>query len=535
MLDHRPQKAEIGGIRLQDIVETSRRVRETSSRLDKVRHLAACLERTEPDAIAAAVALLSGAPRQGRIGLGPASVNAAVPRQAAEAPVLTLAEVDAALERIARTSGPGASADRARLLGELLARATREQQDFLLRVVLGELRQGALEGLMVEAVAQAAKLPLDKVRRALMVRGDLGAVARVALTGGRPGLAGLGIELFRPLKPMLAQTAQDTADALAQLGRAAFEDKLDGARIQAHKQGRDVRVFTRQLNDVTVGVPEIVEAVRDLAVRTLILDGEALALRGDGMPQPFQVTMRRFGRKLEVGRLRESIPLRPVFFDCLYVDDEAILDRPAEERFAALGGALPEALLIRRCVTGEPAAAEAFLREALARGHEGVMAKDLRTPYEAGARGRSWLKIKPVVTLDLVVLAAEWGHGRRRHWLSNLHLGARDPATGGFVMLGKTFKGMTDAMLAWQTDALQKLAIGRDAYTVHVRPELVVEVAFNDIQASPQYPGGLALRFARVKRYRPDKRPEDADTIETVRSIYERRRKAAAEEPSVAT
>ncbi len=533
--DHRRRKDQIDRIRLQDIVETSRRVRETSSRRDKVRHLAACLERTEPDLVAAAVALLSGEPRQGRLGLGPASVSAAAPRQRAVAPVLTLAEVDTALERIARTSGAGAATDRARLLGELLARATGEEQDFLLRVVLGELRQGALEGLMVEAVAQAARLPLDDVRRALMVRGDLGAVACVALSGGRSGLADLGIELFRPLKPMLAQTAEDTADALAQLGRAAFEDKLDGARIQVHKLGHDVRVFTRQLNDVSAGVPEILEAVRDLAVRTLILDGEALAFRGDGMPQPFQVTMRRFGRKLEVERLRESIPLRPVFFDCLYLDDEAILDRPAQERFAALGEALPQDLLIRRSVTDEPAAAEAFLRQALARGHEGVMAKDLRAPYEAGARGRSWLKIKPAVMLDLVVLAAEWGHGRRRGWLSNLHLGARDPATGGFVMLGKTFKGMTDAMLAWQTEALQKLAIRRDAYTVYVTPALVAEVAFNDIQASPQYPGGLALRFARIKRYRPDKQADDADTIETVRSIYERGRKAGAEEPSAAS
>jgi DNA ligase 1 len=529
----RPQLDGSGGIRLQDVVETSRRVRETGSRLDKVGHLAACLRRAEPVAIPALVALLSGEPRQGRIGLGPASVSGAAPRQAATAPVLTLFDVDAALDRIAGRGGPGASADRARLFGELLARATREEQDFLLRAVLGELRQGALEGLMIEAVAQAAELPSDEVRRALMVRGDLGAVARVALTSGRRGLAHLAIELFRPVKPMLAQTAKDTADALAQLGRAAFEDKLDGARIQVHKQGHDVRVFTRQLNDVTDAVPEVVEAVRNLAVRTLILDGEALAFRGDGTPQPFQVTMRRFGRKLEVARLRESIPLCPVFFDCMYLDDEVILDLPAEERFSALSEALPEALLIRRSVTGEPAAAEAFLREALARGHEGVMAKDLRAPYEAGARGRSWLKVKPAVTLDLVVLAAEWGHGRRRGWLSNLHLGARDPATGGFVMLGKTFKGMTDAMLTWQTDALQKLALSRDAYTVHVRPELVVEVAFNDIQVSPQYPGGLALRFARIKRYRPDKRPEEADTIETVRSIYAQRLKGRGEEPRV--
>jgi DNA ligase-1 len=434
-----------------------------------------------------------------------------------------VAAVDAAFERIARAQGAGSPSDRGRQMGELLARATRGEQDFLLRLALGELRQGALEGLMVEAIARAADLPVAEIRRAFMVCGDLGTVARDAVGEGRPGLERLSVRLFRPLKPMLAQTCGDAADALALLGRCAFEDKLDGGRIQVHKEGREVRVFTRRLNDVTAATPEIVEAVRDVPVRALIADGEALAFRADGLPQPFQVTMRRFGRKLEVERLRRSLPLRPFFFDCLYLDDEIMLDRPAEARFAALAGVMPEALLIRRCVTGDRGEAEAFVRQALDRGHEGVMAKALAAPYEAGARGRSWLKIKPAVTLDLVVLAAEWGHGRRRGWLSNLHLGARDPATGGYVMLGKTFKGMTDEMLAWQTAALQKLAVARDDYTVHVRPALVVEIAFNDIQASPRYPGGLALRFARVKRYRPDKRPEDADTIETVRSIYERR------------
>jgi DNA ligase-1 len=515
-------------MRLHDIVETSRRVGETSGRSDKVRHLAACLQRTEADAIETAVALLLGRPRQGRIGIGWATVQAAVPQTAARTPSLMVLEVDAALDRVARTSGAGSPKERARLMGELLARATREEQDFLLRAVLGELRQGALEGLMVEAVAVAAKLSVDEIRRALMVQGDLTAVAKVALTEGRSGLERLAIQLFRPLKPMLAQTAQDTTDALARLGPMALEYKLDGARIQVHKLERVVRVFTRSLNDVTAAVPEIVEAVRDLPVRAIILDGEALAFRHNGMPEPFQVTMRRFGRKLEVERMRDSVPLRPFFFDCLYFEGKAIVDQPGEERFAALAGALPEPLVVRRCLTGEPADAEAFLKEALACGHEGVMAKALSAPYEAGARGSLWLKIKPSVTLDLVVLAAEWGHGRRRGWLSNLHLGARDAATGGYVMLGKTFKGMTDEMLAWQTTELQKLGTGHDAYTVCVRPQLVVEIAFNDIQSSPRYPGGLALRFARVKRYRPDKRAEDADTIETVRAIYERRLKAGA-------
>jgi DNA ligase 1 len=510
-------------MRLEDIVTTSRSVSGTSARFDKIRRLAACLRQVEPEAIRTAVALLSGEPRQGRIGIGPAMLRAAMPRAAASAATLTLAEVDTVLDRIAGTTGTGSATDRARLLNELLAHATQDQQDFLLRAVLGELRQGAVEGLMVEAIAQAAGVALDDVRRAVMISGDLGAVAQAALTEGRHALAQLAVRLFQPLKPMLAQTAEDVDEALTRLGKAAFEYKLDGARIQLHKQGTEVRIFTRHLNEVTAAVPEIVEAVRDVAAPSLILDGEALGFQHDGAPQPFQMTMRRFGRKLDVDRLRQSIPLRPFFFDCLYLDGEAILDRPNTERVAALTSVVPEALLIPRRVIGEEAEAAAFAQAARAAGHEGIMAKALDAPYEAGARGRAWLKVKTAVTLDLVVLAAEWGNGRRRGWLSNLHLGARDPETGGFVMLGKTFKGLTDEMLAWQTAELRKLAIAGNAYTVQVEPKLVVEIAFNDIQASPRYPGGLALRFARVKRYRPDKRPEEADTIDTVRAIYERR------------
>jgi DNA ligase-1 len=446
-----------------------------------------------------------------------------MPTIAASTPSLTLGEVDAVLDRIARTRGAGSAEDRSRLARELLARATRDEQDFLLRALLGALRQGAVEGLMVEAIASAAQLPLDEVRRALMVTGDLGAVARAALTEGPAALARMAVELFRPLTPMLAQTADGVGEALDQLGEAALEDKLDGARIQLHKREGEVRVFTRNLNDVTPAVPEIVEVVRDLPAASLILDGEAIALRDDGRPQPFQVTMRRFGRRLDVERSRKEIPLRAFFFDCLYADGTATIDHPGSERFTALTRAVPAALLIRRRVTRDSAEAERFLAEALAAGHEGIMAKALDAPYEAGGRGGAWLKIKPAVTLDLVVLAVERGNGRRSRWLSNLHLGARDAATGSFVMLGKTFKGMTDAMLAWQTEELRRLAVSDDGYTVQVAPKLVVEVAFNDIQASTRYPGGLALRFARVKRYRPDKRAEDADTIETVRSIYQRR------------
>jgi len=327
---------------------------------------------------------------------------------------------------------------------------------------------------------------------------------------------------------MLAQTAEDAADAVGRLGRAALEFKLDGARVQLHKRDDEVKVYSRSLKDVTAAVPELVERVRALPAGELILDGETIALRADGTPQPFQTTMRRFGRRLEVDRLRRELPLTPFFFDLLYLDGQPLLDEPEEQRFAALSKVTSGGLLVPRTVTAAADEAQAFLEQALARGHEGIMAKALDAPYEAGGRGQRWLKVKPAHTLDLVVLAAEWGHGRRRGWLSNLHLGARDPEAGGFVMLGKTFKGMTDEMLAWQTERLLELEIGRDAYTVHVRPELVVEVAFNDVQASPHYPGGLALRFARVKRYRPDKNAAQADTVATVRQILERSHDPAA-------
>ncbi len=510
-------------MRLGELVAASRSVGETSARAEKVRILAACLRRAEPEDIETAVALLAGEPRPRsigrRIGLGPAALRVEV----RPGPGLALAEVDAALEAIARTAGAGSAAERARRVRELLGRASGEEQDFLIRALLGALRQGAVEGLMVEAVAAAAEVPLGEVRRALMVCGNLGEVARAALGEGRAGLARIAVLLFRPLRPMLAESAEDPGEALARLGEAGFEYKLDGARIQVHKEGGVVRVFTRHLNEVTESVPEIVEGVGGLAAPSLILDGEALAFGADGRPAPFQVTMRRFGRKLDVAEVSRSIPLRPFFFDCLYEGGSALLDRPAAERFAALAGAVPETMMVPRRVTKVRDEAEAFFAAALAAGHEGIMAKALDAPYEAGARGGAWLKIKEAVTLDLVVLAAEWGHGRRSGWLSNLHLAARDPDAGGFVMLGKTFKGMTDRMLAWQTEELGKLAVARDQYVVHVEPRLVVEIAFNDIQASPRYPGRLALRFARVRRYRPDKRAEEADTIATVRALFERR------------
>jgi DNA ligase-1 len=509
-------------MQLIELVETSRRVMDTARRSEKIATLAACLRRLSPDEIAIGVAYLSGEPRQSKLGVGPSTILQARPETAASASTLTLAEVDGALQRVACASGPGSAAQRRRLLGELLSGATPTEQEFLLRLLFGELRQGALEGVMLEAVAQAAALPAAEVRRAAMLAGSVAEVAHAVLTQGAAGLRGFSLTLFRPLLPMLAQPAEDIADALDQLGAAALEWKLDGARVQVHKSGTDVRVFTRSLNDVTPAVPEIVEAIGALPARALILDGEAIVLRSDGSPQPFQVTMRRVGRKLDIEAARQELPLSVFFFDCLRRDGDDLIDSPARERFSALSDALPATLLVPRLVTGDPTRAQAFLDMALARGHEGVMAKSLEARYEAGGRGSAWLKVKQAHTLDLMILAAEWGHGRRRGWLSNLHLGARDPVDGRFVMLGKTFKGLTDEMLAWQTEKLLELEVARDAYTVYVRPELVVEIAVNEIQESPHYPAGMALRFARVKRYRPDKKPEQVDSIEAVRALFER-------------
>jgi len=507
-----------------ELVQTSRRVAETSGRLAKIELVAALLKRTAPEEIATAIAFLSGSPRQGRIGIGYATLQAAKPGHAAEAPTLELTRVDATLQRLANTTGKGSAQTKERLLGELLTRGTAEEQEFLLRLVMGELRQGALEGLVTEAVARAAGLEPGAVRRATMLAADLGRVAHAALTEGAAGLTSFRVELFRPLQPMLAQAAADVKDALTRLGEgeAAFEYKLDGARIQVHKAGDEVRVFSRQLNDVTQAVPEVVDAVRRLPLADAILDGEAIALRPDGTPLPFQVTMRRFGRKLNVERLRADLPLAFFFFDLLYADGAPLVDEPYARRFAALAAAVPAEQRVPRIVTSDAGAAAVFFQRAIAAGEEGLMAKALDARYDAGARGAAWLKLKPAHTLDLVVLAAEWGHGRRHGRLSNLHLGARDADAGGFVMLGKTFKGMTDKMLEWQTAKLLELETRRDTYVVYVRPELVVEVAFNGIQESPTYAGGLALRFARVVRYRPDKAAEQSDTIATVRELHRR-------------
>ena len=380
---------------------------------------------------------------------------------------------------------------------------------------------GALEGVMADAVARAASLPAADVRRATQIAGSLSDAARAALSGGADALSAFSIQLFRPLQPMLASPAEDVADAMTRLGEAALDYKLDGARVQVHRSGDDVRVFTRGLNDITDSVPELVESVRVLPVKEVVLDGEAIALREDGTPAPFQVTMARFGSRVDVDRLRKQTPLTTLFFDMLHVDGRSLLDDPAVERFSAMRDMLPEPLIIPRLITSDTEAAAAFMKQAKAAGHEGIVAKSLDAGYDAGRRGRAWLKVKVADTLDLVVLAAEWGNGRRQGWLSNLHLGARNPHDGGFVMLGKTFKGLTDTLLEWQTHELLAREIGREGHIVHVRPELVVEIAFEGVQKSSRYPGGVALRFARVRRYRSDKTAAHADTIDRVRAIHQ--------------
>jgi len=502
---------------LAEVVRASAAVAATSSRLAKIRLIAECLRALAPAEIEIALPWLSGDIRQGKLTLGYATLQA-VMGQAAASASLTVADVDAAFQNLKTVKGKGSSAARQAQLGDLFGKATAAEQDFLLRLIVGELRQGALEGVMLEAVASAAELPAADIRRAATLAGGLPPVAHAALSGA--GLDAFSIRLMQPVLPMLAQPAEDVAAALKDLGTALLEWKLDGARVQVHKSGSEVRVFTRNLNEVTSRVPEVLAAVKTIDA-DLILDGEAIALRADGRPHPFQVTMRRFGRKLDDEALRKELPLSVFFFDCLLRGDEPLVDLGARQRREVLAQALPSALLTPSLISSDLAQAEAFYADARAHGHEGLMAKALDAPYEAGRRGAGWLKVKSAHTLDLVVIGVEWGSGRRKGWLSNLHLGARDPSTGGFVMLGKTFKGLTDETLAWQTRELLARETRRDQWAVYVRPELVVEIAFNDVQQSSQYPGGMALRFARVKGYRPDKRAEEADTIDTVRRIFE--------------
>jgi DNA ligase-1 len=504
-------------MRLATVVETSRRVAETSKRLEKIDLLARLLKQLHPEEIEIVVAFLTGRTRQGRMGIGYGALRDAKSSPAAE-PSLEVSEVDRVFDAIAVTQGSGSQRQRLEKLNALFGRATQPEQQFLMGLLMGELRQGALEGIMLDAIAKASGVAAERVRRAVMMAGDVAVVARSAIEAGEAGLHQYDVRLFRPIQPMLAQTAEDVADALADLGEAALEFKMDGARVQVHKSGEDVAVYSRALNDVSAAVPEVVEAVRVLPAKELILDGEVLSLLPHGRPQPFQITMRRFGRKLDVDRMRVELPMTPYWFDLLYLNGGSLLDETQARRFAALAELAPSSL-IPHTIASDAKMGEEFFEQAIRRGHEGIMAKAIAATYAAGARGQSWLKIKRPRTLDLVILAAEWGHGRRQGWLSNLHLGARDTEKGGFAMLGKTFKGLTDEMLAWQTQELLKIEIARDSYTVHVQPKLVVEIAFNEVQVSPRYVSGLALRFARVKRYRPDKTAEEADTFQTVQKL----------------
>jgi DNA ligase-1 len=578
------------GVLLSDLVRTSEAVSLASGRRVKIDEIAGLLRRAAPDEISVAVAFLSGELRQRQIGVGyaalggllrppapaapgPAGTDPAAAGPATSGPAvtdppatgmagtgahgpdaaagtLTLAGTDSVFAAIGATVGPGSQAERRRLLGTLFGRATPAERSFLTRLLAGELHQGALEGVMIEAVARAAGVDAGEVRRAHLLGGSLPAVAEAALSAASAAredeaasddaaavaalaaLRAFRLEVGRPLRPMLAASAPDVATAFERMSPAAVEWKIDGIRIQVHRQGPEVRVFTRTLDDITARLPEITRAVLASPAQDLVLDGEAIALGPGGRARPFQVTASRAGTQAAPGQEGPDVPLTPFFFDLLHLDGRDLIDEPATVRHALMSEVLPADLRVPRLVTGDVAEAEAFFADAVGRGHEGVVMKSLDAPYAAGRRGGEWIKVKPRHTLDLVVLAAEWGHGRRRGWLSNLHLGARDPA-GGFVMLGKTFKGLTDEMLRWQTGRFLDIAeppgqrpggdLADARGVLGVRPEMVVEIAFDGVQASPRYPGGLALRFARVLRYRPDKQAAEADTIDAVRAIWDGR------------
>jgi DNA ligase-1 len=496
---------------LDELAATSEQVAATRSRREKVALLADALRRAGADEAEVAATYLGGSIRQRRTGVGWRSLGT-LPAPAS-APTLTLPEVDAALEHLTTLSGPGSQGARQTALDALLGRATAREQQYLAGLLTGAIRQGALAGLLVDAVAAASEVPLPVVRRAAMLAGSAPAIAGTALTEGAAGLAAVTVRVFTPVQPMLAASAPSVAEALDKAGPGrpvAIEAKLDGIRIQAHKRGDEVRLYTRSLDEVTDRLPEVVEAVRRIDAETLIVDGEALALDASGRPRLFQDTASGAAGGLV-----------PFFFDVLLIDDEPLLDLPLVDRIDRLGEVAPVELMVQRTITPFPQVAEAFTEHVLAQGQEGVVVKSLDAPYEAGRRGSGWVKVKPVHTLDLVVLAVEWGSGRRRGWLSNIHLGARN-ADGTFTMLGKTFKGMTDEMLRWQTERFLALETQREGHVVHVRPEQVVEIAFDGLQRSTRYPGGLALRFARVVGYRDDKTAAEADTLEAVRALARR-------------
>lgn len=515
---------------LSEVVTTSASVAATPSRTAKVAALAACLTTAAADGsgtVETVAAYLSGTLPQRRIGVSWRGLQS-LPDPAASS-TLSVADVDAAADHIASITGSGSAAERSAAVAELFARATADEQRWLRGLVTGETRQGAGDGLMLQALARAADVPEATVRRAVMLAGRIGMVAEAALTGGRPALDAITLEVGRPLRPMLARSAPDVAVALAMIeGEVALEAKLDGIRLQAHVDHGAARLFTRTLEEVTDRMPELTEALATLTVESAVLDGEAIALRPDGRPHPFQVTGARTASSADPERLRTEVPLTPFFFDLLHLAGADLIDDDSSSRWVRLAATIPEAWLVPRVTTADPATAQAFFDQVLAAGHEGVVVKDPGLPYAAGRRGPGWVKVKPRHTLDLVVLAVEWGSGRRSGWLSNIHLGARDADTGEFVMLGKTFKGMTDEMLRWQTERFRELAVqpaadgpGREPHewVVRLRPEQVVEIAFDGVQRSSRYPGGLALRFARVLRYRDDKPVSEIDTAQTVRSL----------------
>jgi len=501
----------IGTVLLIELVDASGRVGATRSRNAKVAALADVLRRAGPDEVAPAAAFLAGQLRQGRVGVGWGLLSA-VDVVAAPGPTLTIVEVDRLVASLAALvgAGTGSTTARAEVLTGLFGRATTTEADFLRRLLLGDLRQGALAALVADALAMAVDVGVAIVRRALMLDGDLSRIATIAVAEGATGLEAVGLQVLRPILPMLAATASDVTAAIAACGLSSVEWKLDGARVQAHRDGDEVRIFTRNLNDVTARLPGVVQVVRSLPADRVVLDGEVLGVGDDERPHLFQDTMSRFGR-------HAGADLGVWFFDLLHLDGRDLLDEPLTTR-AALLDAVAGPLRVPSVVTDDAEVAARFLDSALANGHEGVVVKDATSTYEAGRRGSAWRKVKPVRTLDLVVLGAEWGHGRRRGWLSNLHLGARGPG-GGLVMVGKTFKGLTDEVLEWQTARLLELEVGRSGIVVEVRPELVVEIALDGVLSSDRYPGGVSLRFARVRRYRPDKSPDEADTIDAVRAI----------------
>ncbi|MFE0251732.1 ATP-dependent DNA ligase [Streptomyces sp. NPDC059010] len=505
---------------LSRLARVSQEVAATSARSRKIALLAELFRDAEADDVPIVIPYLAGRLPQGRLGIGWKVLSRPVP-PAAE-PTLTVREVDARLTELGKVSGAGSQAERARLVGELMGAATQDEQRFLFGLITGEVRQGALDAVAVEGLAVATGAPPADVRRAVMLAGSLQDVARALLADGPASLDRFRLTVGRPVLPMLAHTASSVSEAVDKLGGCAVEEKLDGIRVQVHREGDTVRIYTRTLDDITDRLPELTSAALELRGERFILDGEVIAFDEAGRPRSFQETAGRVGSRVDVATAAEEVPVSPVFFDALSVDDRDLLDLPFADRHAELARLVPEPMRVRRTLVAGPddlARAEDFLAETLGRGHEGVVVKALDAPYSAGRRGASWLKVKPVHTLDLVVLAAEWGHGRRTGKLSNLHLGART-ADGGFAMLGKTFKGMTDAMLTWQTERLQQLAVETGDWVVTVRPELVVEIAYDGLQRSTRYPAGVTLRFARVVRYREDKRPEEADTVETLLAAH---------------